>query len=170
MWLFSPFEFGLFDFPIFRKVSGVLINPSPQWFRMGDGSRLVYTKDVFVLLHGEQSSPGRTWLEVRGSASSDSFLQSAPRRVCPGHGGNVSYLFNGQKPLCWEINFYKSMCWQMQYKLLLSAEISASWVALPKAFSWREKTGQGCVWDLRGLSQSLAFLLAPLSSIWEMQV
>lgn len=86
------------------------------------------------LLHRDQSSPGRTWLEVR--ASSDSFLQPHLEGVCRPCGA-VSYVSNGQKPTCQEINFYKSMCWQMWYKL--SAVTCSSLLALPKAFSYRRR-------------------------------
>lgn len=77
--------------------------------------------------------------------------------------GGVSFLLNEKKHNHWDINFYKSACWQILYKLLLSTVTGSSQPALPKAFGWREKAGQGCVGDLINLSLSLGLLWAPLA-------
>lgn len=88
-----------FWFPHFQESIWSPYKPFPTVTqRISGGSRLVNTKDVSALLRRDQRSPGRTWLEVRGSASSNSFLQSAPWRVCPDHVGLWAICLRDRKP------------------------------------------------------------------------
>lgn len=108
------------------------------------------------LLHRDQSSPGRTWLEVRARVT-PSF--SHTWRVCAGHVGLGAICLMDRNPRAGKSAF-TSPCVDKCGTNCQQWPVPPYWPCLSLSAKGRN---QGCVWDLISLSQSLALLLVSLA-------